>query len=93
MNSLEIRAWLQRQNIDSNEGGNFIIGLRPYLMIKARLRAAFCSEAFQCTALQLSRSLWGAMCLILGILRTVESATMAILLPLIGAALIKKIKK
>ena len=26
MNSLEIRVWLQRWNIDSNEGGNFIVG-------------------------------------------------------------------
>jgi len=24
-NSLEIRAWLQRRNVDSDEGGNFII--------------------------------------------------------------------
>jgi hypothetical protein len=24
--SLEIRVWLQRWNIDSNEGGNFIVG-------------------------------------------------------------------
>jgi hypothetical protein len=25
-NSLETRPWLQRRNIDYNEGGNFIIG-------------------------------------------------------------------
>jgi hypothetical protein len=25
MNSLEIWAWLQRRNVDSDEGGNFII--------------------------------------------------------------------
>ena len=25
-NSLEIRVWLQHWNIDSNEGGNFIVG-------------------------------------------------------------------
>jgi hypothetical protein len=44
-NSLDIRAWLQHWNVDSDESGNFIVCDGVVHFIEARPRVAFYCEA------------------------------------------------